>query len=134
MAVLRSAALFLSLILVSTACRAQPAALEGVQAISGAWKVIAVELRGGPVQALTINDPIYMGAVLDVSAQRLAWRIHKGSEPYLSDVCLEPRLKHQSLHCASGDFGPPGSTLAVYGRRIVLVWYDNANLVLERVD
>jgi hypothetical protein len=88
-----------------------------------------VELRPGRVQALLVDDPEYMGAVLDISDQRLAWRPHKGGT--LDEVCLLPSLERGKLRCASV-FGPPGFEMTVSDQRIVLLWYDNANLVLRR--
>jgi hypothetical protein len=57
--------------------------------VSGRWEVMAVELRPNMVQALTVDDPNYMGSVLEVTSGRLAFVVKKGGE--LNDVCVGPR-------------------------------------------
>ncbi|MBB5728680.1 hypothetical protein [Sphingomonas prati] len=84
------------------------------------------------VHALDQNDPADMGAVLDIGADRLAWRPRKAG--FFSDVCTGPRLEADAaVTCREGAFGPPDLRLAVVGERIEFGWYDGARLVLERV-
>lgn len=104
----------------------------GIRSLTGAWRVVAVRVAPSPVQALSENDPSYMGAVLDVAPAQLSWR-----QPYkvssLSYRCDRPGLERATLSCSNGDFGPPGSHLKRTGRRIFLDWFDGGTLILERV-
>jgi hypothetical protein len=90
-------------------------------------------LRPSRVQALSENDPAYLGAVLDISADRIAWRPHPG-DGTLDDNCRRPRLLVDQISCGEGAFGLPGSKVTLSGNRIVLEWYDNAILVLQRLN
>lgn len=59
-------------------------------AIAGRWKVVGVQ-PGDGVQALLKDDPAYMGRIVQVSGDRLAW--DKGAENVsatVSDVCTGP--------------------------------------------
>jgi hypothetical protein len=104
-----------------------------ISRLTGAWRVTAVDLQpGGEVQALIKNDPADMGAILDISTERLKWRSGKGSA--FSDVCEEPFLEPDAtLACTKGNFGYAGATLKVVGPRLRLEWYDNAILTLSKV-
>jgi len=84
------------------------------------------------VQSLQVDDPDYMGAVLEVSTSRLAF-IVKPRGGTLDDVCLGPRWNGALVSCVSGTFGPPGSLLSDMGDRLRLEWYDNGILILRRV-
>jgi hypothetical protein len=101
--------------------------------LTGAWRVTAVDLQpGGEVQALIKNDPSDMGAILDISTERLKWRPGKGST--FSDVCEGPFLEPDAtLACTKGNFGYAGATLKAVGPRLRLEWYDNAILTLSKV-
>jgi hypothetical protein len=101
--------------------------------LTGAWRVTAVDLQPGKdIQALTKNDPADMGAILDISTERLKWRAGKGSA--FSDVCEGPFLEPDAtLACTKGNFGYAGATLKVVGPRLRLEWYDNAILTLSKV-
>jgi hypothetical protein len=84
-----------------------------------------------PAQALRTNDPADLGAVLDITPDRLSWRPGKGDS--FSDICDGPRMTSGgAIVCAKGVFGYPGATLTVAGNRMRLEWYDNAILTLER--
>ena len=96
----------------------------------GTWEVVAVDLAPGRIQALGKDDPAYMGAILDISFEKIAWRPHRDGE--LSDVCTGPRYDSVRFNCSSGTFGPPGATATLAGSRLRLVWYDNARLVLQK--
>jgi hypothetical protein len=120
----------LSLILLafaSTAALAQVTLAE----LTGRWEVVGVQVRPAVVQALTVDDPDYMGAVLEVTASRLAFIVRPGGT--LDDVCLGPHWNGALVSCVSGTFGPPGSLLSVMGDQLRLEWYDNAILTLRRV-
>jgi len=112
--------------LCDAAAQQAPADLSG---LIGAWEVVAVKLRPGRVQALRENDPEYMGAILDISQERMQWRPHQGGT--LDEVCSSPRLVGESIKCL-GRFGPPGVTMTVSGSRLTFLWYDNGNLILQR--
>ncbi|MCI4592606.1 hypothetical protein MOK15_21350 [Sphingobium sp. BYY-5] len=66
-------------------------------ALAGRWKVTGVVVGGG-VQALIANDPAYMGQLLDIGPDRLAWANagpdQKGAT--LSDRCDGPVTARQS--------------------------------------
>jgi len=131
---MRAAAILLLITLFPVLCCAQS---PSVTDLSGTWKVVAVDVTPGRVQALSESDPAYMGAIIDISAQRLAWRA-AGSDPRatLSDVCTAPRvLPGGAIHCAPGGvFGPPGATLVVADGRLRLDWYDGGRLILQKQD
>jgi len=99
--------------------------------LAGRWEVVAVELRANTVQALTVDDPAYMGAVLQVTAGRLEFVVKTGGE--LDDVCVGARWDGALVGCVVGSFGPPGAALTNLGDRLRLEWYDNALLTLRRV-
>lgn len=65
-------------------------------ALAGRWKVTGVAVGGG-VQALARNDPAYMGQVMDVSADKLAWAKDgaPASGATLSDSCEGPVTARQ---------------------------------------
>ena len=105
--------------------------------ISGTWKVVAVEVVPNRVQALSENDPAYIGAILDISARRVAWRAaDRDPRATLFDVCTAPRLLPDgTIHCAAASFfGPPGAELAIADGRLRLDWYDGGRLILQRQD
>lgn len=106
-------------------------AAVGLSALVGSWRVNAVQVVPGSVQAITPDDPAYMGAVLTIAPDRLAWRPHAGGT--LSDICEGPTLDAaRVVHCHSGAFGPEGAVLNAAGGCLFLFWYDNAILVLRR--
>ena len=102
-----------------------------ISALTGAWQVVGVKPQAGPAQTVQENDPEYMGAVLDISKQRLQWRPQEGGT--LGDICDRPRLAGTSIRCGSGEFGPPGATLTMSDGHLVLRWYDSADLILQRL-
>lgn len=131
---MRSAAVLLLAASIPAVCRAQSASVTD---ISGTWKVVAVEVVPNRVQALSENDPAYMGAILDISAQRVAWRAaDRDPRATLSDLCTAPRLLPDgTIHCVAGSFfGPPGAKLAIADGRLRLDWYDGGRLILRRQD
>jgi hypothetical protein len=100
---------------------------------AGLWRVITVELKPAPLQALGPNDPADLGAILEISPNRLSWRPGKGDA--FSDVCEAPQLTCDGeISCAKGFFGYPGATLKIINSRIRLEWYDNAILTLDRFN
>lgn len=114
---------------------ASPAADEqlhdGLTEMVGTWKVAAVRVKPSDVQALTENDPTDMGAVLDISRDRLSWRPRE--EGTFSDACTGPKLTLDGqVSCKEGEFGPPGAQLVAKGDRLQLDWYDGATLELRR--
>ena len=113
---------------VAAASKPQPAS---ALPFAGTWRVTAVRLRPARAQALQPDDPAYMGAVLEASPARLAWRV-KPKGGTLGDVCQGPRLKAGAVTCASGSFGPPGAHVEVKPDELDLDWYDNAQLALRR--
>ena len=110
---------------------ASPAPATGLAALAGDWQVGAVHVDPDGVQALSENDPAYMGAVLAISPGRLSWRPHPAGGT-LSDVCDGPDLSADgAVHCRSGAFGPPGAKLAKTAGGLTLTWYDGATLTLH---
>lgn len=116
---------------IQTSPAAETQADDGLDALAGSWKVAAVKVKPGDVQALSENDPSDMGAVLDISRDRLAWRPRE--EGNFSDVCNGPRLTLDGqVSCRDGQFGPPGAQMVLKGDRLQLDWYDDAALELRR--
>ncbi|RYY17540.1 MAG: hypothetical protein EON55_01930 [Alphaproteobacteria bacterium] len=104
---------------------------DGLAALAGSWEVKAVHVRPGDVQALSANDPADMGAILNISRDRLAWQPHDGGT--FADVCTKPRLTLDGqVSCATGQFGPPGIRLVPQDDGLRLDWYDDATLILQR--
>ena len=99
----------------------------------GRWKVMAVRVRPGKVQALQPDDPEYMGAVLDASPARLFWAV-KPKGGTLDDMCQGPKLKAGAVACASGSFGPPQARMTTGPGVLRLDWYDGAQLELHKVS
>lgn len=109
------------------------AASDLLAVLGGVWRVEHVSLAAGPVQALVVDDPAYMGAVLEVSPTKLVWRPGAATGE-LSDTCDGPAIAADGVRCVSGAFGPPGSRLATEADgRISLGWYDGAILHLARI-
>jgi hypothetical protein len=102
-------------------------------ALSGYWKVTEVNPASGAVKAPNSTDPAYVGAILEVSKDWMAWRPHKGGGN-LSDVCMAPHVLQGALQCSYGSFGPKGARLTLENGRLLLDWYDDTKLVLQRVD
>jgi hypothetical protein len=78
-----------------------------------------------------------MGVILDISAQRVAWRAAaRDPRATLSSLCTAPRLLPDgTIHCVAGSFsGPPGAKLAIVDGRLRLDWYDGERLILQRQD
>src|SRR5471032_2137202 len=74
--------------------------------ISGAWKITAVlDGPGSGPHALKKDDPVYMGAILEISEAWMAWRPQKKAGQF-GDVCMAPRIVGGMLKCAYGSFGP----------------------------
>jgi hypothetical protein len=112
--------------------RAAPEYPNTFSRLAGAWRVVKVDLEPATVQALRENDPEDMGAILEITPDRLSWRPGKGKA--FTDVCDGPSLATDgSVACDTGVFGYAGAKLKIIGSRIRLGWYDNAILTLERV-
>jgi len=124
---LKTLAILVALLVTSSSVLAQATLGQ----LSGQWVVDSVQLRRATAQALTADDPNYIGAVLEVSGQRLAWVYRPGGE--LDDTCIGPRWNGAVVECIVGSFGPSGSALTYMGDQLRLEWYDNAILTLQRV-
>ncbi len=93
---------------------ADPAASQiDFAALGGRWKVTGVAVGGG-VQALVRNDPAYMGQVMDVSADKLAWAKDgaPASGATLSDSCEGPVTARQEVAAAKDYDGQFSAQLA----------------------
>ena len=119
----------------TTATVADPAPAPppaGLSALAGAWTVTAVHVDTSGVSALSENDPADMGAVLDVSPGKLAWRPHPAGGTF-DDACTGPSLAADgTVACRDGQFGPPGAHLVRQGGGLRLDWYDGGVLILHR--
>jgi hypothetical protein len=110
-------------------------------ALKGRWRVAAVAVGDG-VQALSTDDPAYMGRMIDVGPERLAWAAASTNpSASSSDICNGPvtarqtgaaardydqqfavqlaRLKvaHPDPHaveCDSGEWGPQAAGGAIF--------------------
>jgi hypothetical protein len=125
---LKTLVALLALVVASAVARAQTTLAD----LQGQWVVVGVQLRLATVQALDVDDPSYMQAVLDVGDARLSWSYRPGGE--LDDVCVGPRWNGSIVECVVGSFGSPGATLTYLSDRLRLEWYDNAILTLHRVQ
>lgn len=102
--------------------------------ISGHWKITAVLVGpDGGTHPLKKDDPIYMSAVLEVSEAWMAWRPQKNAGQF-GDVCMTPRILEGTLKCAYGSFGPKDAKVLYSNGRLAIDWYDDAKLVLARID
>jgi len=130
--------------------------------LAGSWRVVQVVVGPGDVQALTANDPAYMGVRLSILAEFLSWDKPGRRDLDLDDRCQQPVVSEKpisgdvvlqkyfggpvrfppsrtarslSLSCNStSQFGPerPMPLLLLKDGRIALPWYDNGLLVLRR--
>jgi hypothetical protein len=102
--------------------------------IVGNWKVSSVIVLPGPTpeHVLNANDPIYVDAVVEISKDWMAWRPRKGGD--FGDVCMAPKLDGFALKCSYGTFGPKDAKVALFNGLLIVGWYDNVQLVLQRVD
>jgi hypothetical protein len=125
---LKTLVALLALVVASAVARAQTTLAD----LHGQWVVVGLELRLATVQALDVDDPSYMGAVLEVSGARLSWSYRPGGE--LDDVCVGPSWSGSVVGCVIGSFGPDGAMFEYMGDRLRLEWYDNAILTLQRVQ
>jgi len=107
----------------------QPA--DDLGPLLGTWRITGVTVAPSPVQAVTRDDPSLMGALLDVTRDRLSWRApHRSTSLDMS--CEQPRLVRGAILCRSGSFGPPGTRATRRGDTLTLPWYDGATLRLTR--
>jgi hypothetical protein len=112
------------------------------QTLVGTWEVTGVEVADSPVQALVKNDPTYMGAVLEISAEKLIWT--KGTDtrpidPTIDNCDAAPSFTETdgNLYTSCGDapWGPGdqgGAFHQVSENEITLDWYDGGILTLTR--
>ena len=102
-----------------------------VEDLTGDWKITAVNVAPGPVQAVSKDDPALLGAVLSISPERMVWKPHKGST--FTDACEAPQIGPDDVvGCAQGRFGPRDTKLTEGRGTIVIDWYDGAILTLTR--
>lgn len=145
----KSGTLLLALAAVS-AC-AQPAKPD-YNALIGKWRVSGVSLaRAGGVQALVENDPHYVGAELEFTAQGIAWRRSADGQPLKSttdDCHVRPQLTPAddndpdtgyqveggfNVLCGADAWGPGAVIKPLDGKTAQLYWYDNGILTLTRL-
>ena len=125
---LKTLGVLLALLLASATALAQATFAQ----LSGEWVVVGLQLRPSRVYALRIDDPKYMGPVLEATNNRLTWP-YRPTGGELEDACIRPRWDGSLVACAAGGFGPPGATLTYAGDQLRLEWYDGAILTLQRV-
>lgn len=84
--------------------------------LAGRWEVKGVAVAGRGVQALATNDPAYMGQMLDIDADHLAWASAQApTGATLSDRCDGPVTARQT-GAAAGDYDAQFATqLAAFG-------------------
>lgn len=82
--------------------------------LAGRWKVTGVAVGGG-VQALVRNDPAYMGQMMDISTDTLAWANDgaPASGATLSDSCEGPVTARQEGAAAKEYDGQFATQLAL---------------------
>ncbi|WP_156457990.1 hypothetical protein [Sphingomonas sp. Leaf412] len=116
--------------------------------LAGKWKVVGVA-PGDGVQAMAKDDPAYMGRVIDMSADRLAWEGPAEGGAMVGDRCDGPVTQHltgataktydvqfaaqlkalgvtpgdpHGIECDSGNWGPEaagGATLYAQGNDVL---------------
>jgi hypothetical protein len=102
--------------------------------ISGFWKITAVLVGPeGSAHPLKENDPVYMGAILEVSEDWMAWRPQKKAGQF-GDVCMTPRILGGALKCAYGNFGPKDAKVLYANGNLAIDWYGDAKLVFSRIN
>src|SRR5476651_1303733 len=102
--------------------------------ISGLWKITAVlDGPGSGSHAPKKDDPVYMGAILEISEAWMAWRPQKKAGQF-GDVCMTPRILGGTLKCSYGNFGPKDAKVLYADGKLAIDWYGDAKLVFARVD
>lgn len=132
LAVLLSA--YATSVLAQTKVSTAPVTKAPLPQISGTWKVTSVVVQPGPTpeHVLNPNDPIYVGAMLEISEAWMAWQPRKGHGSF-GDVCMEPKLDGFTLKCSYGNFGPKDAKVGLFDGLLIVGWYDNVQLILQRV-
>lgn len=148
-------AFFLATAALAASCAAVAVAQpkDATMGFAGHWRVTGVAVSDDSVQALSDNDPSFMGKRLTVSSSRLAW-----DKPTVThDSCVNPRftrlgtpapaeLRAQlrklglprptsfSIRCQSGSWGPGdgGMIFRGAGGVFAMPWYDGGLLKLAR--
>ena len=111
--------------------------------IVGAWRVDDLRLASEDgVQALSPNDPQYVGAVVEFGLNRIRWL--KGTptrpiDPAIDNCDQTPAISlgggGLTIACGGDGWGPsPGAVVRpVAGGRIEISWFDGGILTLSRV-
>lgn len=133
----------LSILLALALPFATPAlAAEGTpKNLIGSWEVTAVAVEDSPVQALIVDDPSYMGAVLEIGEDSLIWT--KGTDerpidPTIDNCDAGPVYADSdgsyTITCGEEGWGPgDGAVLTPKGDdELTLEWYDGGILTLKR--
>ena len=116
----------------------------------GTWRVARVTVNSDGMQALQDDDPAYMGAVVQFSADKIVWLKGTDKRPIdaENDNCsAAPRLSPATARntetvfqvdggfnviCGSYGWGPTAVLLPDSGGTVLLYWYDNGILTLKR--
>lgn len=137
--------------------RAAPPAQTARQ-LYGHWQVVGVAVSDNGVQALSTNDPSYMGRRLTFTAAHLSWDKPKHgateapcNQPTIRPVPRDndpdaratvrriggPALRAFAVSCIAGSWGPAEGTsptlLAMPDGTIEMWWFDGGLLKLRRV-
>lgn len=116
----------------------------------GTWRVAAVAVNSDGMQALQIDDPQFMGAVVQFSADKIVWL--KGTPARAIDPAADncegaPRLTPAvarnpetifqvdggfNVVCGVTGWGPGAVIRPVDAGTVDLYWYDNGVLTLKR--
>lgn len=131
------------------------AAAFGYKDMIGKWRVTGVQLANdGAIQALVENDPLYMGAELQFSADGIVWLKGSGDSPgeHLQDNCYsrphltpaddnDPDAGYRvaggfNVICGDTVWGPGSGAVIKPGntQTVQLYWYDNGVLTLTKTS
>jgi len=116
----------------------------------GTWRVTAVAVTSDGMQALQIDDPQFMGAVVHFGADKIAWLKGTPSRPidpaadncegvphFTPAVARNPETIFQvdggfNVVCGGYGWGPGAVIRPVDAGTVALYWYENGVLTLKR--
>ena len=116
----------------------------------GTWRVSAVAVNSDGMQALQIDDPQFMGAVVQFGADKIVWlkgtpsrRIDPAADNCEGAPRLTPAIARNpetifqvdggfNVVCGGYGWGPGAVIRPADDGTVALYWYDNGVLTLKR--
>ncbi len=117
----------------------------------GTWQVSTVAVASDGMSTLVDDDPQFMGAVVEFSADKIVWLKGTAARPINPDIdnCdAPPKLTSAgsdnpksafqveggfNVLCGEGEWGPGGVVRPAGGGTVILHWYDQGLLTLKRL-